>query len=449
MVDNEQYLTVTDLNYYISQKFKRDPYLAQVFLKGEITNFRQRNSRAQFFEIKDKNASISAVMFQSDFAKLKFKLEDGMEVYLSGYVSTYQKRGGYQFYVKTLDASGVGALYKQFEQLKAKLDQEGLFAQALKKPIPKFPDKIAVVTSESGAVIHDIMVTANRRFPHAEIDLYPAKVQGEGAAESLVQAMKQIQACADDYDVMIIGRGGGSLEDLWPFNEEIVARQVFAMTIPVISSVGHETDVTLCDLVADQRAATPTAAAELATPNLADELTKIKQLNARLLSSIQTLLKQKKQQVSRLASAAVLTDPSRLYAQQEQYVAQLKLRLSQNMRLVISKDKQVLSQTSNRLYLRSPSQQLQSYKRQHAILTQKMSSVMELKLNNAKHDFSRLVQQLQDYSPLNTLARGYAYVSEKQGQTITKVNQLSVNEQVVIHLQDGEAISTINEIKRK
>ncbi|MFV4941017.1 exodeoxyribonuclease VII large subunit, partial [Lactobacillus delbrueckii subsp. lactis] len=247
---DEKYLTVSELNWYVKQKFDRDPYLRQIFLQGELSNFRFRRGGHQYFSLKDDKSKINVVMFRGDFDKVKFEPEEGMKVYVTGRLSTYEAQGSYQFYAKSMEPAGLGALYERFRQLQEKLAKEGLFAQEHKRPLPLFPDKIAVVTSASGAVIHDIMVTANRRFPHAEIDLFPAQVQGESAAGSLVSAMQQIQARADEYDVLIIGRGGGSLEDLWPFNEEEVVRQVYAMKMPVISSVGHETDTTLCDLAA-------------------------------------------------------------------------------------------------------------------------------------------------------------------------------------------------------
>lgn len=283
MSQEDKYISVSDLNYYIGQKFKNDPYLHKIFLKGELSNFRFRRNGHQYFSLKDEKAKINAVMWRSNFEKLKFKPEEGMKVYISGYVSVYEPQGSYQFYAETMEPAGLGALYEQLRQLTEKLTKEGLFDQKYKRPLPHFPDRIAVVTSASGAVLHDIMVTVNRRFPHAHIDVYPAKVQGTDAADTLVSAMQKINARADDYDVMIIGRGGGSLEDLWPFNEEKVVRQIHDMKMPVISSVGHETDTTLSDLVADARAATPTAAAEYATPNLADELSNIHQLQSRLL----------------------------------------------------------------------------------------------------------------------------------------------------------------------
>lgn len=316
MASENKYLTVTTLNYYITQKFKNDPYLHKVFLQGELSNFRFRRNSHQYFSLKDEKSKINVVMFRSYFNKVKFRPEEGMKVYVTGYVSVYSPQGSYQFYAETMEPAGLGALYEQLKQLQAKLSKEGLFDPAHKKPLPHFPDNIAVVTSASGAVIHDILVTANRRFPHAEVDLFPAQVQGDAAADSLVRAMRQIASYGDKYDVMIIGRGGGSLENLWPFNEEEVVRQVYSMKMPVISSVGHETDTTLCDLVADKRAATPTAAAEYATPNLADELANIRQMQNSLLASMQGIIRVRRDALNRINNSVIMREPTRLYDQQ-------------------------------------------------------------------------------------------------------------------------------------
>lgn len=363
MAENK-YLTVTDLNYYITQKFKNDPYLHKVFLQGELSNFRYRRNSHQYFSLKDEKSKINVVMFRSYFDKVKFKPEEGMKVYVTGYVSVYGPQGSYQFYAENMEPAGLGALYEQLKQLQAKLAKEGLFNQDHKRRLPRFPDRIAVVTSASGAVIHDIMVTANRRFPHAEIDLYPAQVQGDTAADSLVRAMHQIAEQGDKYDVMIIGRGGGSLEDLWPFNEEEVVRQIYAMPMPVISSVGHETDTTLCDLVADARAATPTAAAEYATPNLVDELAGIQQLRSRLFSSMQAIIREKRDRLNRVKNSVIMREPTRLYDQQIETVDRLKDSLHNSMQNMVDHSKQSYLLLKQRLFSASPDKQMQQMQQQ-------------------------------------------------------------------------------------
>ncbi|PAK98457.1 exodeoxyribonuclease VII large subunit [Lactobacillus kefiranofaciens] len=448
MTENK-YLTVTDLNYYITQKFKNDPYLHKVFLEGELSNFRYRRNSHQYFSLKDEKSKINVVMFRSYFDKVKFKPEEGMKVYVVGYVSVYGPQGSYQFYAEKMEPAGLGALYEQLKQLQAKLAKEGLFDPEHKRSLPRFPDRIAVVTSASGAVIHDIMVTANRRFPHAEIDLYPAQVQGDTAAESLVHAMQQIAAQGDKYDVMIIGRGGGSLEDLWPFNEEEVVRQVYSMPMPVISSVGHETDTTLCDLVADARAATPTAAAEYATPNLTDELAGIHQLQSRLLASMQAIIRVRRDQLKRIENAVIMREPTRLYDQQIQQVDLLNQRLQNGMQNKLDRYQQNYRLLQQRLISASPVQSVKQMKQQRLFLSKRLTANMQHYLKNQRNRFTQIVQQLDDYSPLKTLERGFVYTTNDQGKTISSTRQIKPKDQLNLHFKDGQVTATAIKVEGK
>ena len=448
MAENK-YLTVTDLNYYITQKFKNDPYLHKVFLQGELSNFRYRRNSHQYFSLKDEKSKINVVMFRSFFEKVKFKPEEGMKVYVVGYVSVYGPQGSYQFYAEQMEPAGLGALYEQLKQLQAKLAKEGLFDPAHKKPLPHFPDRIAVVTSASGAVIHDIMVTANRRFPHAEIDLYPAQVQGDTAADSLIRAMQQIAAQGDKYDVMIIGRGGGSLEDLWPFNEEKVVRQVYAMSMPVISSVGHETDTTLCDLVADARAATPTAAAEYATPNTLDELAHIKQLTSQLVASMQNIIRSKRDRLSRVQTSVIMREPTRLYDQQIQQVDQLKQRLQNSMQNRVTHSAQSYQLLKQRLFSVSPDKKINQLQQQKQFLQQRMIDNMQHYLKNKRNVFTQVMQQLDDYSPLKTLERGFVYSTNEHGETISSVKQVQKDDRLLLHFKDGQVDAVVTKIKEE
>lgn len=447
MASDSKYLTVTDLNYYITQKFRNDPYLHKVFLQGELSNFRYRRNSHQYFSLKDEKSKINVVMFRSYFAKVKFKPEEGMKVYVTGYVSVYSPQGSYQFYAETMEPAGLGALYEQLKQLQAKLSKEGLFDQSHKKPLPHFPDKIAVVTSASGAVIHDIMVTANRRFPHAEIDLYPAQVQGDTAADSLVRAMKQIAASGDNYDEMIIGRGGGSLEDLWPFNEEEVVRQIYQMPMPVISSVGHETDTTLCDLVADQRAATPTAAAEYATPNLTDELANIHQLQSRLLASIQANIRTKKDVLRRIKQSVIMREPTRLYDQQMQTVDILRQRLNNGMNNRLADADQQFRLLQQKLQGASPLKRLQQTQQENSFYLQRLQDRMEHLLTNKRSLLKQKMQQLDDYSPLKTLGRGFSYVTNSKSKMISSISQIKPNDELNLHFKDGQAAARVLTVK--
>jgi exodeoxyribonuclease VII, large subunit len=447
MENHDKYLSVSDLNYYINLKFKNDPYLHQVFLKGELSNFRYRRNSHQYFSLKDEKAKISVVMFRSAFEKLKFKPEEGMKVYVSGYIGVYPPQGTYQFYAQTMEPAGLGELYERLRQLQDKLSKEGLFAAEHKKKLPRFPDKIAVVTSASGAVIHDIMVTANRRFPHAEIDLFPAQVQGDTAAESLVNAMNQIKERASEYDVMIIGRGGGSLEDLWPFNEEIVVRSVYSMPMPVISSVGHETDTTLCDLVADVRAATPTAAAEYATPNLSDELAGLHQLQSRLLTSMQACIRERKQALLRIQNSPIMREPMRLYDQQVQSVDQLTGRLMQIIKVILQNNRQNLKISEQKLLAPSPKRLLERTKQSNDYLNQRLLNAIKTLLKDKRIAFQQQVQTLEDISPLKVLSRGYVYTTDQAGKTIMSTKNIAKDEVLNLHFADGKAKAKILEVE--
>ncbi|MDF7683157.1 exodeoxyribonuclease VII large subunit [Lactobacillus sp. ESL0679] len=447
MADNK-YLTVTDLNYYITQKFKNDPYLHKVFLQGELSNFRFRRNSHQYFSLKDEKSKINVVMFRSYFDKVKFRPEEGMKVFVTGYVSVYGPQGSYQFYAESMEPAGLGALYEQLQQLQAKLANEGLFAQEHKRPLPHFPDHIGVITSASGAVIHDILVTVNRRFPHAEVDLFPAQVQGDRAAASLVAAMKQISSYGDKYDVMIIGRGGGSLEDLWPFNEEAVVRQVYAMSMPVISSVGHETDTTLCDLVADSRAATPTAAAEYATPNLPDELANIHQLQSSLLSSMQNIIRVRRDALNRINNSMIMREPTRLYDEQAQTLDMLRERLINNMQHQLERSRQRYQLSKQALLGTNLTGQIRQMLQQEDFYYQKLQANMTNMLREKRHQLGQIGQQLNDYSPLQTLNRGFAYATDNQGKTVSSVAQLKAKGEINLHFKDGNAKAIVKSVRR-
>ena len=448
-MENSKYLTVSDLNYYITQKFKNDPYLHKVFLQGELSNFRYRRNSHQYFSLKDEKSKINVVMFRSYFDKVKFKPEEGMKVYVTGYVSVYGPQGSYQFYAESMEPAGLGALYEQLQQLQKKLASEGLFDQRFKKPLPHYPDFIAVVTSASGAVIHDILVTVNRRFPHAEVDLFPAQVQGDSAADSLIASMKQIAQFKDKYDVMIIGRGGGSLEDLWPFNEESVVRQVFDMKMPVISSVGHETDTTLCDLVADVRAATPTAAAEYATPNLPDELINIRQMQNSLVSSIQNIIRVRRDALSRINNSVIMREPARLYDEQAQTLDLLRDRLHNDMVRQLERKRQNYQLAKQSLVTVSPNKKIKSFLQQTDFYYQRLVANTEHFLQGKRNVLGQSEQQLNDYDPDRILRRGYAYVKDQKNKTVNSVSQIAVKDEISIKFKDGLATAVISSIRRE
>lgn len=411
------YLTVSALTSYLKRKFTVDPYLKEVYVTGEISNYRQRPGH-QYFSLKDDGAVLNATMFKFAFQKLQFKLEPGMKVNAVGHMDLYAPNGSYSLIIDKLEPDGVGALYQAYEQLKAKLAEEGLFNQ-LQRPIPRFPKKIAVITSPSGAVIRDIMTTVQRRYPIAEIVLYPAVVQGDGAVPSLTAQMTAV-AESGDYDVLIMGRGGGSIEDLWAFNEEAVARQMLTMPMPIISSVGHETDTTIADFIADQRAATPTAAAELATPvPLADLWLGIQQMQQRLVNQMQRQVVNSQERLQRLQNSYVLTQPARLY---EGYLQRLDIAQQRLQQSVVT----LVTQRRHQFDLIAP----------------RLTNAMTRQTENAEQRVGKAVAGLQLVSPLAILARGYSVV-EQDGHILNSVADVTLQEDVLIRLADGQVTATV------
>jgi exodeoxyribonuclease VII large subunit len=435
-MDNpEQYLTVTALTQYIKRKFDVDPYLGHVYLTGEISNFRLRPNAHQYFSLKDDKAKISAIMFKSAFNKIKFKPETGMKVRVKGRISLYEASGSYQIYVESMEPDGLGALYLAFEQLKKKLQGMGVF-DLPKKPIPNFPKKIAIVTSESGAVIHDIMTTVARRFPIVQLVLFPAQVQGDAAAETIVQRLKQINEIGD-FDTIIIGRGGGSIEDLWPFNEEIVAEAIVNSKIPVISSVGHETDTTIADLVADLRAATPTAAAELATPVLRDIVQYIQDLSARMFVAQNKLLDNYRIQLKNYSENVFLQHPERIYEVYLQKVDNLSNRLKQVTSEQLNHNKEQLWNAENSLARLSPKDQINQYSNRLSNDIQTMTLTINTLIQKQRNYYSKQVSALDSLSPLKTLSRGYAIASDEQGKLLKQASDYRVDEKLNLRVLNG------------
>ena len=440
---SEEYITVSALTKYIKYKFDKDPHLGRVYLTGEISNFRLRPTH-QYFSLKDENAIISATMFQSAFKKIQFRPEEGMKVLVIGKVSVFEKSGQYQINIEHMEPDGVGALYLAYEQLKKKLEAEGLFSLP-KKPIPQFPKKIAILTSESGAVIQDIQTTVARRFPIVQLVLYPTVVQGVHAVNSILKNLDLVEQ--EDYDVVIIGRGGGSIEDLWAFNEEPVVRRVAELSIPVISSVGHETDTTLIDFVSDMRAATPTAAAEIATPVLMEIHQQLRNLQTRLEQALSRQLQIKRERMQALANASIFQNPERIYQVYQQRVDQLEMRLQQMMQQSVQHKRQQLLKNQHRLELGSPSRRVQTEKQALQYLAKRLEQAQGQLMKDKKQQFQRAIQQLDLLSPLKIMNRGYGIL--QQEETIIKsVDQLEVNQELTIQLVDGTVRSKVTSVEK-
>ena len=440
---SEEYVTVSALTKYIKYKFDKDPHLGRVYLTGEISNFRLRPTH-QYFSLKDENAIISATMFQSAFKKIQFRPEEGMKVLVIGKVSVFEKSGQYQINIEHMEPDGVGALYLAYEQLKKKLEAEGLFSLP-KKPIPQFPKKIAILTSESGAVIQDIQTTVARRFPIVQLVLYPTVVQGVHAVNSILKNLDLVEK--EDYDVVIIGRGGGSIEDLWAFNEEPVVRRVAELSIPVISSVGHETDTTLIDFVSDMRAATPTAAAEIATPVLMEIHQQLRNLQTRLEQALSRQLQIKRERMQALANASIFQNPERIYQVYQQRVDQLEIRLQQMMQQSVQHKRQQLLKNQHRLELGSPSRRVQTEKQALQYLAKRLEQAQGQLMKDKKQQFQRAIQQLDLLSPLKIMNRGYGIL--QQEETIIKsVDQLEVEQELTIQLVDGTVRSKVTSVEK-
>ena len=443
----DKYLSVATLTKYLKMKFDKDPYLERVYLTGQVSNFRKRPTH-QYFSLKDDRAVIQATIWSGIYQKLGFDLEEGMKINVIGRVQIYEPSGSYSIIIEKAEPDGVGALAIQFEQLKKKLSEEGLFQDRFKQAIPQFAKKIGVVTSRSGAVIQDIITTVSRRFPGVEIVLYPTKVQGEGAAEEIARNIARANE-RKDLDVLIIGRGGGSIEDLWAFNEEIVVRSIFESRLPIISSVGHETDVTLADFVADKRAATPTAAAELATPvTKLDLLTYLKNQEKRMATAVQNTLSKKKEALRGLSQSIIFRQPERLYDGYLQRLDQLVLRLKQGLNGELVRNQQRVQAQIHRLEQLSPIVKLQRYQDRIQQLQKLMRSQMAVTYDAKVAEVKRLSEALLMLDTSRIVARGFAIV-KKEDAVGSSVEDLKVNDQVMLLMRDGQVDLEVKDVKTK
>ena len=440
------YLSVSQLTKYLKLKFDRDPYLERVYLTGEVSNFRRRPTH-QYFSLKDKKAVIQATIWGGVYKNLGFELEEGMKINVIGRVQLYEPSGSYSIVIEKAQPDGVGALAIRFEQLKQALAKEGLFNPEWKQVLPQFVQKIGVITSPSGAVIKDIITTVSRRFPGVEIVLYPTMVQGDGAAQEVaanIQAANQ----REDLDVLIVGRGGGSIEDLWAFNEEIVVRAIFESRIPIISSVGHETDTTLADFVADRRAATPTAAAELATPvTKSDILAWISERENRAYQAALRVIKQRQERLEKSSKSVIFRQPERLYDGYLQKLDGLTTHLQTAMRQTYRENlntERILSQRLRSLDLQGRLTSVkEKIQQQERLLRSNMANCYDQKV--AKAD--KLIETLVMLDTSRIVARGYAMV-EQGGHVIDSVTKIDEKEALTIRMRDGQVHVEVKDVQR-
>ena len=407
-----RYITVTTLNKYLKNKFDTDPNIQTVCLKGEISNYKGHTRGHLYFTLKDEGSRINAVMFSSSASKLTFVPEDGMKVLVVGRVSIYEPNGGYQIYINEMVSDGVGNLYLKFEELKKKLSAEGLFDPIYKKPIPKFPTRIGIITAPTGAAIRDILSTLKRRFPSVETILFPSLVQGELAANNIVEQIKK----ADEYnlDVLIVGRGGGSIEDLWSFNEEIVARAIFEAKTPIISAVGHEIDFTISDFVSDLRAPTPTGAAEMAVPNIVDVRNFLNQLDIRLNKNIKNIIDSYSKRIENIKSSYVIMNPLATFEVKEQKLDNLINDLNSKIKYILEIKTKKYETLKNNHIINNP----------------------ETFITPFNNTYELLLNKLNLLSPLNVLSKGYSVVS-LNNKVVKDINSIKKGDKIKIRLHKG------------
>lgn len=419
---DKEYLKISELNNYIKSVLDKDTFLNKVYLKGEISNFKNHTRGHLYFTLKDDTSRISAVMFQSSAVKLTFNPEDGMNVLVSGRISAYPAQGSYQVYVDTMEPDGLGALYIEYEKLKKKLAAQGMFAPEHKVPIPRFPEKIGVITAPTGAAVRDIMSTIKRRYPMCEAILFPCLVQGKDAAPDIVRQIKR----ADAYgvDTIIVGRGGGSIEDLWAFNEEVVAQAIYDCVTPIISAVGHEIDWTIADFVADLRAPTPTGAAEMAVPTVLDIKTLIDNYKIRLNKNIKNMVNTKFIKLRSLRQSYILKNPMSMYEVKEQKLDTLIDTLNKDIKNIINDKDNKLNKIKLSVVLQNP----------------------ENLIKDKKIKFDLLVNTLKLVNPLGILDKGYSLV-EINDKIIKSSKDVNVNDILNIRLHEGSIKAEVKEVE--
>ncbi len=454
----EQYLTITQLSRYLKYKFDEDNNLKVVYLKGEISNFKAHTRGHYYFTLKDEGSRINAVMFATSTKNLKFIPADGMKVLVTGKVSVYEPTGGYQIYVSNMLEDGVGNLYVAFEQLKKKLASEGLFDKSHKRRIVKMPKKIGIVTASTGAAIRDIITTIKRRYPICETILFPSLVQGDNAKDDIVKKIEL--ANTYDIDTLIVGRGGGSIEDLWPFNEEVVARAIYNSRVPVISAVGHEIDFTISDFVADLRAPTPTAAAELAVPDIKNIIDYLENSKVRSFNAIDNIISSNKLKLDKLSTSYVLKNPNYIYETKEQTLDLIIDKINDNIMKIIENYKVKVFTLSNSYVLNNPNIMYDNKKDNLShvvksldqailkIISDNKINLFNLSnhyiLNNPSLLYQKYIDKLDNLTsrvvllnPMETLKRGYT-ITRIKDNVVSSIKGIKENDTMLVEFKDGK-----------
>ncbi|AWB45092.1 exodeoxyribonuclease VII large subunit [Paenibacillus sp. CAA11] len=446
---DQRIYSIKELNRYIRMKMESDPLLSEVWIRGEISNFTHHSSGHMYFTLKDADSRIKSIMFASHNQRLPFIPKEGTRVIARGNVSVYERDGQYQFYATHMQPDGIGSLYLAYEQLKKKLEGEGLFAETRKRPLPRFPRTIGVITSPTGAAVRDVMITLQRRYPQVPVVLYPVLVQGKGAAPSIVKAIREMNAMGE-ADVLIVGRGGGSLEELWAFNEEIVARAIYESEIPVISAVGHETDFTIADFVADLRAATPTAAAELAVPHVAELKELLQQRERQLRQGLQHRLVRQRERLERLRRSPVLVQPRRHLLQHAERLDMLSHRLQSRMQSSLRLTAERYGRLHERMLRFHPQDQLQHAARRQAEAERQLRQSMAAVVKEKTSRLALSIRQLDALSPLKVMSRGYSLVyNEQNNRLIKSLDDVQPGDLVKVKVTDGELDCQVWSMKRE
>ncbi|MDF2835637.1 MAG: exodeoxyribonuclease large subunit [Paenibacillus sp.] len=439
--------SIKELNKYIRMKLESDIVLGDVWLRGEISNFTHHSSGHMYFTLKDEGSRLKCVMFATHNARLPFIPREGAKVLARGNISVFERDGNYQFYCQAMQPDGIGSLYLAFEQLKEKLDKEGLFASSRKRTIPAYPKAIGVITSPTGAAVRDIITTLNRRYPLIPVYICPVLVQGAGAAPAIVSAIHSMNRFGE-CDVLIVGRGGGSLEELWAFNEEAVARAIAGSAIPVISAVGHETDYTIADFAADLRAATPTAAAELAVPHVAELGQRLNRLNQRLAGAAQSKIKGQRERLERALRSPFFRYPRRYLLDQAQRLDRLQEQLRQRTQYVAIRERARLGKMDKGLAARHPGEKIAFSAKRLGSAKRQLELAASALIKEKKQRLHGGIRQLDALSPLKVMARGYGLIYDGEGQRLLKsVSDAAPGDDVTVKLADGAISCRVLEVK--
>ncbi len=438
IIDPSSVLSVSDFSRRVKHVLEAN--FPTVVISGEISNLAMPRSGHWYFTLKDDRAQVRCAMFRQSNQRLRFVPTEGMQILVTARVSLYEARGDFQLIVDSMEDAGVGALQRAFEQLKKRLQAEGLFAPEHKQALPKFPHCLGIITSPSGAVLHDILQVLQRRFPALPVIIYPTQVQGDDAPEQILQALAQAQQ-HNHCDVLIIGRGGGSVEDLWAFNNEQLARAIHQCPIPIISSVGHEVDVTICDFVADVRAPTPSAAAELVSPDQQEWLAWLQAIEQQLSKAIKHQLNTLQQQL--LWQQKQLKHPGRYLEEIAQRIDTLAEKMEQQFLFYLQLQQEKLLTLHARLQQHSPAQQLAQYQSRLDYLQQRLRHILSPYFEQQQQKIVSLARELDAFSPLATLGRGYSYVKNEQHELIKSATQLHSGETVIVHFAEDQALMTV------